>query len=382
MFLIEEKIADKLPNYTSLFFQLPFYSKELQQSLEQNMYDYNKLTNVFEFPITKLFYLVELFMKYGDVSFKPYNESIVKFKRISNYNFKVKPYDYQLEGIEYGLNHKGWLLLDEMGLGKTLQMIYLAEALKKEEKIEHCLVICGVNGLKYSWESEIKKFSELSYTILGQKIAKNGKRVISSVPERCNTLKNKIEEFFVITNIETLQSDEFAKAYNKSKNKFGMIVLDEAHKAKSPTSLSGRTLLKLKSAHNIALTGSLIMNNPENAFVPLKWTGNTNTTFGKFKSMYNVYGGFGGVQVIGYKNLDLLQEHISKCSLRRLKDDVLDLPEKNYQIEYVEMNKRQQDLYDEVKVGIAEELNLLPYRSKISIMQEMVMNMRLRQITA
>ena len=53
--------------------------------------------------------------------------------------------------------------------------------------------------------------------------------------------------------------------------------------------------------------------------------------------MFNVYGGFGGVQVIGYKNLDLLKEHIASCSLRRLKNDVLDLPEKTYQIEYVEM---------------------------------------------
>jgi hypothetical protein len=34
--------------------------------------------------------------------------------------FKTQPFDYQLEGIEYGLNHNNWLLLDAPGLGKTL----------------------------------------------------------------------------------------------------------------------------------------------------------------------------------------------------------------------------------------------------------------------
>lgn len=149
-------------------------------------------------------------------------------------------------------------------------MIYLAEILKEQEKINHCLIICGVNGLKYNWASEIEKFSKLDYVILGQTITKTGKNKISPVIERCKQLKNSIKEFFVITNIETLQSKEFADAFNKSKNKFDMIVLDEAHKAKNPSSKSAKTLLKLKSSRNIALTGTVIMNNPENAYLPLK----------------------------------------------------------------------------------------------------------------
>ena len=161
-----------------------------------------------------------------------------------------------------------------------------------------------------------------------------------------------------------------------------MVVVDEAHKSKNPDSKAAKCLLKLTSPHNIALSGTLIMNNPENAYLPLKWTGNLKCTYGMFKNMYNVYGGFGGVQVIGYKNLDLLQAHLSECSLRRLKTDVLDLPEKTYQIEYVEMGAQQRDLYASVAKGISEELDLLSKRSKISLMQEMVMNMRLRQITA
>ena len=38
-----------------------------------------------------------------------------------------KLFDYQVEGIKYGLTHQNWLLLDEQGLGKSLQAIKLAE---------------------------------------------------------------------------------------------------------------------------------------------------------------------------------------------------------------------------------------------------------------
>jgi len=42
------------------------------------------------------------------------------------------------------------MLLDDQGLGKTMTMIYLAEILKKRENLKHCLIICGVNSLKYN----------------------------------------------------------------------------------------------------------------------------------------------------------------------------------------------------------------------------------------
>ena len=40
-------------------------------------------------------------------------------------------YDYQLEGVKFGLNHHNFLLLDEQGLGKSLQAISLARYKKQ-----------------------------------------------------------------------------------------------------------------------------------------------------------------------------------------------------------------------------------------------------------
>lgn len=279
------------------------------------------------------------------------------------------------------MNHDGWLLLDEAGLGKSSQIIWLAEYLHYTEKLEHCLIVCGVNSLKYNWLNEIQKFSKLEGRVLGEYETKNGKKKIASLPERCQQLKEGVDTFFIITNIETLQSKEFANNFNKSKMKIDMVVLDEAHHAKNPSSLSAKTLLKLKSKRNVALTGTVIMNNPEDAYFPLKWTHNLSCTYTMFKHTYNIYGGFGGVQVIGHKNLELLQSHLKECSLRRLKTEVLDLPPKTYLLDYVEMGTKQQELYDQVKKGIAEELDKLENKN-LTILQEMTINLRLRQVTA
>ena len=67
--------------------------------------------------------------------------------------------------------------------------------------------------------------------------------------------------------------------------------------------------------------------------------------------------------------------------MRRLKSEVLKKKKKVITTEYVELLPKQRALYDEVEKGIAEELDLLPNK-RMTIVQEMTINMRLRQITA
>ena len=244
MSIIEQARSNKLPCYTSLFITIE-YDKELFDILVQdNECIYDDKLKKFEFPINKLKYLIETLMQYDSVTFIPYKYNIENNSNIELYSYKPKLYKHQIEGIQYGLAHNSWLLLDDQGLGKTIQMICLAESLKQRDHIEHCLIICGVSSLKYNWAEEIEKFSNLDYIILGQQITKTGKVKLASVADRLNQLKNKIDEFFVITNVETLRNKDFIKAFNNSKNKFGMIVFDEIHHCKSPTAQATKTLLK------------------------------------------------------------------------------------------------------------------------------------------
>jgi SNF2 family DNA or RNA helicase len=92
-------------------------------------------------------------------------------------SFKFKPFQHQIEGVNFGLDPERpkWLLLDSMGLGKTNEIIMYAETLKRRGLIDHCMIICGVDSLRQNWKAEIKKFSTESCIVLGEKISKRGK---------------------------------------------------------------------------------------------------------------------------------------------------------------------------------------------------------------
>ena len=76
------------------------------------------------------------------ISESPLSEEEIK-------SFKYKPFPHQIDAINYGLCNKNkWLLLDGMGLGKSLEMMYLAETLHNRGKLEHCMIICGVDSLR------------------------------------------------------------------------------------------------------------------------------------------------------------------------------------------------------------------------------------------
>jgi hypothetical protein len=68
--------------------------------------------------------------------------------------------------------------------------------------------------------------------------------------------------------------------------------------------------MKLVSDYKVAATGTLIVNNPLSAFGSLRFTGNDNSTLTNFKAQYCQFGGFNDTQIVGYKNLSYLREHI------------------------------------------------------------------------
>lgn len=277
-----------------------------------------------------------------------------------NFKFKTNPYEHQIIGFNFGLNNDRWLLGDEMGLGKTKQVIDIAVAKKLQKGYKHCLIICGVNGLKWNWRNEVYTHSNEDAYILGQRI-RRGKIVIDSNADKLTDaeLLASNDAYFIITNIETLRDEAIAGELKIACDTgvIGMIAFDECHKAKNPLSDQGKGILKLQAETMIAMTGTPLMNQPFDLYIILKWLGYEKHAFGAFKKHYADYGGFGGYEVIGYKNLDELQERLDEIMLRRKKEEVLDLPEKTYIDEYVEMTKKQKKIYDEVTMDIKSNID-------------------------
>ena len=127
---------------------------------------YHKKDKVWEVPVCylgrildNLTFLDEIQLKLldtpksGEFHFNK-NFNLEPLTEIEKVSFKMKPFEHQLEAINFGLDKEKWLLLDSMGLGKTNSIIWLAETLKRRGIIDHCFIICGVNSLKQNWKKE------------------------------------------------------------------------------------------------------------------------------------------------------------------------------------------------------------------------------------
>lgn len=383
MINIEERKTEKVVGETSFFISFTYNPNYINIIKQLSGVNYNKNTKEWEVPIPYLSKLLDELCIYDSIDLKLLEDNPQEITNISDIDFneyKYKPFPYQEEGIKYGLTHNNWLMLLEMGLGKSAISIYIANELKKQNKIEHCLVICGVSSLKNNWRKEIQKFTDLSCIILGEKTRRNGNKYIASIKERAEQLKKPIDEFFVITNIETLRDKEVQKAILKGPNNFDMILIDEIQRLGDQGSAQTQGVLKLtKAKYKIGMTGTLITNNPLNAYAPLKWLGAENSTFTNYKYFY-CETGFNGI-ITGFKNLDLLKNTIEKYSLRKKKDDPdvdLDLPPKTIINEYVDMEDDQAKLYNNIKQGIKDQVDKI----ELNTTNILAMVSRLRQVTA
>lgn len=272
------------------------------------------------------------------------------------YEFLTKPFQHQVESFNHAITNDKFLLGDEQGLGKTKQSIDIAVHRKNKDKFKHCLIVCGINSSKRNWVKEVDLHSNEQAKILGTRVGARGKTYYGgSVKDRIadleEVLQGETEEFFLITNVETLRNKEVQQyLYDlTSEGLIGMTIIDEIHKACNAESKQGQSIHCLKSKYKLALTGTPLMNRPTDLYNILKWLEVYEHTYYTFRHRYVETGGRGGYAVIGYKNLKELHSMFDKVNLRRKKEDVLDLPEKLRYIEKVEMTPKQQQIYKEVR---------------------------------
>lgn len=370
MITININKSNKLKNYESaMFIKFDYDTRILDVIKSTSERFYNPDTKEWELPIKKLGYITQ---NLSDFDFEIHGYVSLAKKAVSvpdGFKFKTEPFEHQKVGFTFGLENDRWLLADEQGLGKTKQIIDIAVAKKIERNYKHCLIICCVNGLKWNWRNEIHTHSDESCHILGQRTKKNGKITIGSNKDKLDDVMSlynspqtsiqTISDYFIVTNVETLRDEEIVAQIVKlcKCGIINMIALDEAHKCKNHTSQQGKGMLKLNAETMIAMTGTPIMNKPLDLYVILKWLGFENHAFYSFKNHYCVMGGFGGYEIIGYKNLDELQERLNEIMLRRLKSEVFDLPDKLYIDEYVEMTPKQSVIYKEVSSEIKSNID-------------------------
>lgn len=387
MILIDIRKSNKLKDSEySAFIKFDYNSKIVDAIRELPFRYYNPSETEWEVPTNKVEYLINK-LKGFDIKIcgklTIFEDKNTNIGLPEGFEFKTKPFSHQLEGVEYGLKYDRWFLGDEQGLGKTKQVIDIAVARKVMYGYRFCLIVCGVNTLKWNWVNEIHTHSKEDAYILGQR-RKGTKIRIGSTKDKLEDLKLMYDRkephpYFIITNIESFRDKNIADTISDlcKKGIIGMCAADEMHKMKNPTAQQTKGFLKCLPYCRIGMTGTPLMNSPMDLYVILKWLGYESHAFYSFKQHYCVMGGYGGYEIVGYKNLDQLTAQVREIMLRRLKSEVLDLPEKIYVDDIVEMEGKQAVMYKEVEAGLkADYIN-----GDIDLTNPLSALIRLRQTT-
>jgi SNF2 family DNA or RNA helicase len=313
-------------------------------------------------------------------------------KQIEPFQFKTKPLPHQIEAFNRGISSNDLLIGDDMGLGKTMESLNIACYRKNKGQVNKCLIICGVNATKYNWKEEIEKHTFEKAMIFDQS---STKKKIDAI----NEWKDN-DILFGIINIEALRPKKVSK---KMINSFisghipvemlpkceitealyfiDMAIADEIHRMKNATSKQGIALQQIDPVYKIGLSGTPLTNHIEDLWNIMTWLGKVRYNYWYFRESYCVMGGYNAKEVVGYKNLDQLSDDMNEIMLRRRKEEVLDLPEKLYQNEYVELKPETMKFYEEVEQGIVKKLMKDGAIKDITLRNALTIMLRLRQIT-
>jgi SNF2 family DNA or RNA helicase len=264
--------------------------------------------------------------------------SIIKDNTVKNVVIDYEKYSHrpplthQKEAIQKLVENKRFILADSMGLGKTTSAI-IASIESNSKKI---LIICPAT-LKINWKREIENYSNKSVYIA------EGKNF--------NT-----ESDYVIINYDIIKNFHDVKDKENSqilKAGFDLVVVDEAHYIKNAQ--AQRTKLINNFVKDIdrlwLLTGTPMTSRPIDYYnllslVDSPVSKNWVAYVIRYCNGYQFNAGPRKVwNVMGATNLEELRDRTSGTILRRLKEDVLDLPDKIITPIYLQLKSKE---YEEI----------------------------------
>ena len=249
---------------------------------------------------------------------------IIDYSKYSN----RPPLEHQKEAIEKLVGTRRFILADDMGLGKTTSTIIAA----LETGVKKILIICPAS-LKINWMREIENYTDRSIFIAENK-------------------KFSLEHDFVIVNYDILKNFHELKSKTDSlitQLNPELIIIDEAHYIQNGqaqrTKLVNHFVLKTK--YLWLLTGTPMTSRPMNYFnllnliespVAQNWMAYAI----RYCQGYQFNAGKRKVwNVSGASNLEELRDRTSRQVLRRLKTDVLDLPDKIITPVYLKLKSKE-----------------------------------------
>jgi len=303
-----------------------------------------------------------------------------------DYKFKTKPYAHQTTALEKSWNKKVFAYFMEMGTGKTKVAIDNIAMLYDNGKINGALIIApkGVYKNWYSQEIPIHLANHIKPTTVLWQAMINQKQ-----QKLLNTLFETGHDLHIlIMNVEAFSTQkgvDFAARFLNSHNTY--MAIDESTTIKNPSAKRTKNILNLstKTKYRSIMTGSPVTKNPLDLYSQCEFLSSWLLNFASYYSFRNRYAEMKTMYVRGrtiqivdkFKNLGELSDQLKEFSYRVLKEDCLDLPEKNWTKRQITLTPDQRKIYIQMKETALAHLN----GKQATTMTVLTQLMRLHQIT-
>ena len=274
--------------------------------------------------------------------------------------YKLKPFDHQVDALEYGWDRPEFGLFMEMGTGKSKVLIDNMAMLFLDGQINFALVIAP-KGVYRNWVAkEIPEHmsDDIPYRVIRWVSGPNKKQ-----QEEMRSVKDKFDGLTIfVMNVEAYSSLKGQKAGQWMAGALGargMIAIDESTTIKNHKAKRTKSLMKIAAGfkYRRLLTGSPVTKSPMDIYSQCEFL---RPGLLGFESYYAFQGRYAVVQrrkmgqaafqqIVGFRNLDELTKRIDMFSFRVLKKDCLDLPDKIYTARYVGMTPDQFQMYEQIR---------------------------------
>lgn len=254
-------------------------------------------------------------------------------------------YPFQEDGINFLKRRKRCILADDMGLGKSMQALY---AMNECPTQDGPVFIVVKRTLRTNWKRELQKWlPDESFTVV------RGTRVVRKIIMFGAENDGKKVNYYIIS------YDHFRRHMDELlKLPIGGLIFDEAHVMKNRDAKISQVAFAVNNSHRMIpmflLTGTPVMNRPDEIWSLLHLI--SPTEFSSYWNFVDTYIGSemvwtgGSYQRVANKSCQAnLVELLSPYILRRLKKDVLDLPEKVYETIEVELEGEQLEHYNTMR---------------------------------
>jgi SNF2 family DNA or RNA helicase len=265
--------------------------------------------------------------------------------------YKTKPLQHQEDAVNRFHKQEHGALFCEMGTGKTKIVL---DIIRNSAKLFEAVVVAP-NGLHHNWAiNEIPKHLDPVevYCWKGPIKTKKAKQEFERF------LKVEGSRIFLI-NVEALRTSsgfETTSSFLKTCVGLKHMIVDESTCIKNPKAIQTKRVLDLAGAvdRRWILNGTPITQSPLDLFTQCRFLSKNAipfNTYTAFKHSFAVetivtMGSRAFRKVIGYQNLEQLTKLLEPFTLRIEKKDCLDLPDKTFVKQAIELHPQQKRVYE------------------------------------